>query len=125
VAQRVPWRPRRDSAMLRPAREIRRHDVCTESVRSFHVPATPRTSAGAQLPSRATSRATRVTVRRRTSDWSTIVFTTFAVRRTPSQRPALDRVPSSATVALRTLADDPPIPWVGCTEVGDKLFNAS
>jgi hypothetical protein len=63
------------SAMLRtwavrlPAIEL------TESVRSFHVPATPRTSAWPpSLPSVPTSRATRVTSAANELSWSTIVL---------------------------------------------------
>src|ERR1700756_557608 len=47
----------------------------TESVRSFHVPATPRTSAcPPSLPSVPTSRATRVTSAANERSWSTIVL---------------------------------------------------
>ena len=47
----------------------------TESVRSFHVPATPFTSAcPPSLPSVPTSRATRVTSAAKTDSWSTIVL---------------------------------------------------
>ncbi len=66
------------SAMLRtwpvrlPAMEF------TESVRSFHVPATPCTSAcPPRLPSVPTSRATRVTSAAKDESWSTIVLMVF------------------------------------------------
>ena len=66
------------SAMLRtwpvrlPAMEL------TLSVRSFQVPATPRTSAcPPSLPSVPTSRATRVTSEANEPSWSTIVLTVF------------------------------------------------
>src|SRR6202158_3687063 len=50
----------------------------TLSVRSFHVPATPRTSAWPpSLPSVPTSRATRVTSAAKEESWSTIVLTVF------------------------------------------------
>src|SRR5438477_441665 len=54
----------------------------TDSVRSFHVPATPlRTAWPPSLPSDPTSRATRVTSEAKELSWSTIVLTTRAVRR--------------------------------------------
>ena len=66
------------SAMLRtcavrlPAIEF------TESVRSFHVPATPRTSAWPpSFPSVPTSRATRVTSAANELSWSTMVLIVF------------------------------------------------
>ncbi len=50
----------------------------TESVRSFHVPATPCTSAWPpSLPSVPTSRATRVTSAAKERSWSTIVLMVF------------------------------------------------
>ena len=50
----------------------------TESVRSFQVPATPRTCAWPpSLPSVPTSRATRVTSEAKALSWSTIVLTVF------------------------------------------------
>src|SRR5438874_3516760 len=50
----------------------------TLSVRSFHVPATPRTSAWPpSLPSDPTSRATRVTSEANERSWSTIVLMVF------------------------------------------------
>ncbi len=50
----------------------------TESVKSFHVPATPCTSAWPpSLPSVPTSRATRVTSEANDESWSTIVLMVF------------------------------------------------
>src|ERR1700759_2021524 len=50
----------------------------TESVRSFHVPATPGTSAWPpSFPSVPTSRATRVTSDAKDRSWSTIVLIVF------------------------------------------------
>ena len=47
----------------------------TLSVKSFHVPATPRTSAWPpSFPSVPTSRATRVTSEAKDESWSTIVL---------------------------------------------------
>src|SRR4051794_32656063 len=54
----------------------------TLSVRSFQVPATPRTSAWPpSLPSVPTSRATRVTSEANDPSWSTIVLTVWPTRR--------------------------------------------
>ena len=54
----------------------------TLSVRSFHVPATPRTSAWPpSLPSVPTSFATRVTSEANELSWSTIVLMTFLICR--------------------------------------------
>ncbi len=56
--------------------------LLTESVRSFHVPATPFTWAWPpSLPSVPTSRATRVTSLANDPSWSTIVLMVRAVRR--------------------------------------------
>ena len=66
------------SAMLRtwPVRLVA--IALTESVRSFQVPATPRTSAWPpSLPSVPTSRATRVTSDAKPFSWSTIVLMVF------------------------------------------------
>src|SRR5688500_341480 len=50
----------------------------TDSVKSFHVPATPCTSAWPpNLPSLPTSRATRVTSAANDDNWSTIVLIVF------------------------------------------------
>ena len=85
------------SAMLRtcavrlPAIEF------TESVRSFHVPATPLTFAWPpSLPSVPTSRATRVTSAEKLPSWSTILLIVFAVRR---NSPSSGR-PSSSSAML-------------------------
>ncbi len=52
--------------------------VLTESVRSFHTPATPGTLAWPpSSPSVPTSRATLVTSEEKDDSWSTIVFTVF------------------------------------------------
>ena len=66
----------------------------TESVRSFHVPATPFTFAWPpSLPSVPTSRATRVTSEAKQPSCSTIVLTVLAVRRNSpaSGRPSISR----------------------------------
>ena len=85
------------SAMLRtcavrlPAIEF------TESVRSFHVPATPFTFAcPPSLPSVPTSRATRVTSAEKFASCSTILLIVFAVRR---NSPSSGR-PSSSSAML-------------------------
>ena len=66
------------SAMLRTC-EVRLPAMkFTLSVRSFHVPATPGTSAWPpSLPSVPTSRATRVTSAAKDESWSTIVLIVF------------------------------------------------
>ena len=100
------------SAMLRtcavrlPAIEL------TESVRSFHVPATPGTCAWPpSLPSVPTSRATRVTSAANERNWSTIVFrVSFSSRISPETVTVIffDRSPCATAVAtsaiLRTCA---------------------
>ena len=66
------------SAMLRTCEVKLVAMALTESVRSFHVPATPRTSAWPpSLPSVPTSRATRVTSPANELSWSTIVLSVF------------------------------------------------
>ena len=96
------------SAMLRtwsvrlPAIEL------TESVRSFHVPATPFTFAWPpSLPSVPTSRATRVTSAEKLPSCSTILLIVFAVRRnSPSSCAAVDLERHALRqVALRDRAD--------------------
>ena len=63
------------SAMLRTWSVRLPHIALTESVRSFHVPATPGTTAWPpSLPSVPTSRATRVTSEANERSWSTIVL---------------------------------------------------
>src|SRR5438105_8540886 len=65
----------------------------TLSVRSFHVPATPRTSAWPpSLPSVPTSRATRVTSDAKALSWSTMVLIVFFSSRIS---------PCTSTVILR------------------------
>ena len=96
------------SAMLRtwsvrlPAIEL------TESVRSFHVPATPFTLAWPpSLPSVPTSRATRVTSAEKLPSCSTILLIVLAVRRnSPSSgRPSTSSAMLLRQVALRDRAD--------------------
>ena len=59
----------------------------TLSVRSFHVPATPGTTAWPpSLPSVPTSRATRVTWSANADSWSTIVLTVFLSSRISPSR---------------------------------------
>ena len=78
----------------------------TESVRSFHVPATPFTSAWPpSLPSVPTSRATRVTSEAKEPSWSTIVLTVLAVRR---NSPSSGRPSISSAIVLRQVALAPP-----------------
>ena len=90
----------------------------TLSVRSFHVPATPFTSAWPpSLPSVPTSRATRVTSEANELSWSTIEFTVRPMRRNSpmSGRPSM----SSAIVCERSPLATAPITratsLVGCT----------
>ncbi len=84
----------------------------TLSVRSFQVPATPRTSAWPpSLPSVPTSRATRVTSPAKALSWSTIVLTvSFSSRISPRTSTVIffDRSPLATAVVtsamLRTCA---------------------
>ena len=84
----------------------------TDSVRSFHVPATPCTSAWPpSLPSVPTSRATRVTSAANDESWSTIVLMVFfSSRISPLTSTVIffDRSPSATAVVtsamLRTWA---------------------
>ena len=107
------------SAMLRtwsvkfPAIEL------TESVKSFHVPATPLTLAWPpSLPSVPTSRATRVTSAEKLPSCSTILLIVLAVRRNSpsSSRPStssamlLDRSPCATAPITRATS------LVGCTK---------
>ena len=87
--------------------------VFTESVRSFQVPATPRTSAcPPSLPSVPTSRATRVTSSANDDSWSTIVFTVRPMRRYSPRngRPSIssamcwDRSPSATATMTRAIS---------------------
>ena len=85
----------------------------TLSVRSFQVPATPRTRAWPpSLPSVPTSRATRVTSAAKAPSWSTIVLTMRAVRRNspesgrPSSSSAIvwDRSPLATAPITRAVS---------------------
>ena len=114
VLERSPW------AMAVAALEIDRTwlvrleaIVLTESVRSFQVPATPRTSAWPpRRPSVPTSRATRVTSSAKLESWSTIVLTVRPMRRNsprsglPSISRAMcsDRLPSATASMTRAIS---------------------
>ena len=78
----------------------------TLSVRSFHVPDTPRTSAWPpSLPSVPTSRATRVTSDANELSWSTIVLiVSFNSRISPRAFTVIFRVRSPLATAVVTLA---------------------
>ena len=94
------------SAMLRTC-EVRLVAMAlTESVRSFHVPATPRTSAWPpSLPSVPTSRATRVTSPANELSWSTIVFRVFLSSRiSPFTSTVIFLERSPLATAVATLA---------------------
>ena len=79
----VTWAMFRTCAVRLPAM------LLTLSVRSFQVPATPRTSAWPpSLPSVPTSRATRVTSEANEPSWSTIVLTVWPTRRNSPLRGA-------------------------------------
>ena len=100
----------------------------TLSVRSFHVPATPRTSAWPpSLPSVPTSFATRVTSEANELSWSTIVLMTFAVRRNSpvSGRPSIssamlcDRSPFATAPMTRATS------VVGCTRSDTSALSDS
>ena len=95
----------------------------TFSVRSRHVPDTPRTWAWPpSLPSVPTSRATRVTSSAKLESWSTIVFTVVPMRRNspftcwPSIVSAIfwDRSPSATASITRATS------VVGRDEVVDQ-----
>src|SRR5213596_96421 len=80
----------------------------TLSVRSFHVPATPFTSAWPpSFPSVPTSRATRVTSEAKERSWSTIRFTVLALRRNSPWRGRSSR--SSAIACERSPRATAPI----------------
>jgi hypothetical protein len=76
----------------------------TESVRSFHVPATPGTSAWPpSLPSVPTSRATRVTSEANARSWSTIVLmASFSCRISPRTSTVILRDRSPLATAIVT-----------------------
>ena len=90
----------------------------TLSVRSFQVPATPRTWAWPpSLPSVPTSRATRVTSDANERSWSTIRLTVLAVRRNSpcSARPSRSRDMDCERSPLATAPMTRAISLVGCT----------
>ena len=100
----------------------------TLSVRSFQVPETPLTSAcPPSLPSVPTSRATRVTSLAKDESWSTMVFTSCAVRRNSpfSGRPSIsiaivcERSPLATAPMTRDTSD------IGCTRSPMSAFTAS
>ena len=94
------------SAMLRTC-EVRLVAIAlTESVRSFHVPATPGTCAWPpSLPSVPTSRATRVTSAAKPFSWSTIVLTvSFTCRISPRTSTVILRERSPRATAVVTSA---------------------
>ncbi len=78
----------------------------TESVRSFHVPATPGTTAcPPSLPSVPTSRATRVTSDANDRSWSTIVLmASFSCRISPRTSTVILRERSPLATAVATSA---------------------
>src|SRR5258705_268568 len=78
----------------------------TESVRSFHVPATPFTSAcPPSSPSVPTSRATRVTSDAKLESWSTIVLITFLICRiSPRTSTVIFCARSPFAIAVATFA---------------------
>ena len=78
----------------------------TESVRSFHVPATPGTTAWPpSLPSVPTSRATRVTSDEKPVSWSTIVLmVSFSSRISPFTSTVILRERSPRATAVVTVA---------------------
>ncbi len=100
----------------------------TESVRSFHVPPTPGTSAWPpSTPSVPTSRATRVTSEAKEESWSTMVFTVVPMRRNspwtdlPSISSTIfcDRSPRATAVSTRAIS------VVGCVRSVISEFTAS
>src|SRR6185369_3794347 len=78
----------------------------TESVKSFHVPATPGTCAWPpSLPSVPTSRATRVTSEAKDRNWSTIVLmVSLSSRISPLTSTAIFRERSPRATAVATSA---------------------
>ena len=81
--------------------------VLTESVRSFQVPATPRTSAWPpRRPSEPTSRATRVTSAAKALSWSTIVLmVSFSSRISPRASTVIffERLPFATAVVTSAM----------------------
>ena len=101
--------------------------VFTASVRSFQVPATPRTSAWPpSLPSVPTSRATRVTSSPNDDNWSTIVFTVRPMRRNSprSGRPSISSAMCSVRSPSATAAMTRAISWVGRPSSSMSEFTA-
>ena len=82
--------------------------MLTESVRSFQVPETPRTSAWPpSRPSVPTSRATRVTSEAKDDSWSTIRSTvplSCAISPETSTVTVLDRSPLATAVVTRAMS---------------------
>ena len=95
------------SAMLRTCAVRFDAIELTESVRSFHVPATPSTFAWPpRRPSVPTSRATRVTSPAKALSWSTIVLmVSFSCRISPDALTVifLDRSPPAIAVATSAM----------------------
>ncbi len=94
------------SAMLRTCVVRFEAIPLTESVRSFHVPDTPRTSAWPpSTPSEPTSRATRVTSSANDESWSTIVLiVSFSSSTSPRTSTVIFRVRSPFATAVVTSA---------------------
>ena len=99
----------------------------TESVRSFHVPATPFTSAcPPSFPSVPTSRATRVTSDANELSWSTIVLMVFfSSRISPFTSTVifLDKSPFATAVVTAAMLRTWPVrlPAIEFTRVGQVL----
>ena len=105
------------SAMLRTC-DVRLPAMrLTLSVRSFHVPATPRTSAWPpSFPSVPTSRATRVTSAANDESWSTIVLMVFfSSRISPFTSTVifLDRSPLATAVVTAAMLRTWPVRFDG------------
>ena len=94
------------SAMLRTCAVRLPAMAFTESVRSFHVPATPTTTAWPpSLPSVPTSRATRVTSEANERNWSTIVLmASLSCRISPRTSTVILRERSPLATAVATSA---------------------
>src|SRR6185437_3039012 len=100
----------------------------TESVRSFHVPATPFTFAWPpSLPSVPTSRATRVTSEAKEPSCSTILLIVFAVRRnSPSSAwPSTSRAIVCERSPWATAPITRAVSLVGCTRSSMRSFTQS
>ena len=94
------------SAMLRTWAVKLPAMALTESVRSFHVPATPSTTAWPpNLPSVPTSRATRVTSEAKDLSWSTMVLmASLSCRISPRTSTVILRDKSPLATAVATSA---------------------